>query len=149
MPDLIEALQGLVPALPEEAGAREELRQRSGGSVRQAILLLEHGGLEIAGALEAVAASPQFDVVEAHRLADAVAGRGRDAALDIMKAHAFDMLSEAARVAARGGDLDRADRLSSAWGAARRMDEDAMAFNLDRKQHALEMIGRLHAALRG
>lgn len=145
---LSEALAGLVPALPEGEGAAEELRLRAGGSVRQAILLLEHGGLEIASALEALAASPRFDAVEAHRLADAVAGRGREAAFDIMSAHALEMLAAAAGRAAAAGQIRQADRLSAAWTALRGDKEAAASFNLDRKQQVLETVGRLHEALR-
>lgn len=145
---LMEALSGLMPALPGSDEGRDQLRLRSGGSVRQAILLLEHGGLEIASALEAFAASPRFDAVEAHRLADAVAARGRDAAFEIMSSHALELLAAAAGRAAVAGETARANHLSAEWAALRRDGDAAAAFNLDRKQQVLETVGRLHAALR-
>lgn len=147
--DLVKALDGLVPAPPADAAQAEALRQRAGGSVRRAILLMEHGGLEIAGALEKLAGAQRLDTVAAHRLADAVAGKGKDAAFEIMAAHALEMLGRAASDAAAGGDLRRGERLSTAWSGLRAAGEEAAAYNLDRKQQALETIGRLHVALQG
>lgn len=147
--ELAEALQGLVPNAPAATDARAELHRRASGSVRQAILLLEHGGLEITSALEALTASARFDPVEAHRIAEAVGARGREVPFEIMKAHVLDTYAAAAAEAAVSGQLGAASRLSEAWAAARRAADDAAAFNLDRKQQALELLGRLHAAVRG
>jgi DNA polymerase III subunit delta' len=146
--DLLQALGGLTDAMPPGADGRAELHRRSGGSVRQALLLLEHGGLDITAAVEGFASSARFDPVEAHRLADAVAGKGRDAAFDILNARALEMLGDAASQAAERGDLARGEQLSHAWEVLRRSNDEAAAFNLDRKQQALETLGRLHRALR-
>lgn len=147
--ELVAALEGLVPALPADAAQAEALRLRAGGSVRQAIMLMEHGGVEIAGALEKLAGAPRFDTVQAHRLAEAVSGKGREAAFEIMTAHALELLGRAASESAESGGLWRGERLSAAWSAMRAAGDEAAAYNLDRKQQALETIGRLHAALHG
>ncbi len=129
--------EGLEPALV--AAAR--------GSVRQALLLAEHGGMEIVRAVEGLAARP--DAATAHKLADVVAARGGDRShFDLFNEAALDLLADRAAEAARSGDAVAAARLADAWQATRNAVSEADAFNLDRKQHALNTIGRLNAAMR-
>ena len=144
---LLAALQGVGQAVPDEAGGRAALVQRAGGSARNAILLTQYGGIEIAETLDALLASPRIDMAEAHKLANAV--NGRDAAIPfaIFNQHALDRLGEAARGAAEAGEGARASRLADLWQEALDRIGETETYNLDKKQHALSMIARLHAAL--
>ncbi len=80
------------------------LAERSGGSVRMAILLTQYGGLEIAEATDKIARAPSLDIAGAHRLADAVAGRDSAIQFDIFNRHALDLLADAASAAALNGE---------------------------------------------
>lgn len=141
--DLLTTLEGFDPPPPEGDEARRALVDRAGGSARMAILLTQYGGLEIAEATDRIARAKSFDVAAAHRLADAVAGRDSAIQFDIFNRHLLDMLAEAASDAARQGDGARAARLSDIWQETRIAISEAETYNLDRKQHALNMIVRL------
>jgi DNA polymerase-3 subunit delta' len=145
---LLGILGGMIP-LPGDTGARAALSARAGGSVRAAILLAQYGGLEIADALDAlVRGGKASDIAGAHRLADAVAGRGQAIPFDTFNQRALDLLSGAAREAALNGELARANRLADTWQEARNAVSETEVYNLDKKQHALTMIDRLNSALR-
>jgi DNA polymerase-3 subunit delta' len=145
---LLASLEG-VTALPQDTASRAALLKRAGGSARAAILLTQYGGLEIADALDAlVRKNGAGDVTGAHRLADAVAGRGQAVPFDIFNRRALDLLADGARHAASRGDLSRANRLAGTWQEARNAVSEMEIYNLDKKQHALTMIDRLKSALR-
>lgn len=145
--DLAEALGAVGFAAPE-AAARDALFSRAGGSVRQAILLTEYGGLEIAQALDGIVRSPKLKPAEVHKLADVVAGKDHLVQFGMLNEHALDLLNEAARAAAASGDLQRAERFSAAWQELRVAIDEAETYNLDRKQHALTMILQLNDTFR-
>jgi len=146
--DLISALSQFDIPPPADEPAREALAQRSGGSVRMAILLTQYGGLEIAEATDAMARSTTTDIAGAHRLADAVAGRDRAIQFDIFNRHVLDLFAKAASRAALEGDMRRAGGYSRSWEESRVAIEETGTYNLDRKQHALNMIQRLQDTFR-
>ncbi|TGQ56108.1 DNA polymerase III subunit delta' [Mesorhizobium sp. M1C.F.Ca.ET.193.01.1.1] len=146
--ELMAVLGGIEPPPPEDPAARAALAERAGGSARNAILLTQYGGLEIAGALDALVAARKPDIAGAHRLAEAVAGRDQAIQFDIFNRRALDLLSAAASEAALGGDLARAKTLSEAWHEALNTISEAETYNLDKKQHALTMIDRLNSVMR-
>ncbi len=144
---LMEALPYILSDLPSSETERAALAERAGGSARQAILLLRHGGLEVAGSTDAVLRRERFDAVAAHRLADSVAGKGKELAFSLFREHLFDVVAIDATRTAQAGDLVRAEQLSSAWQTARESSEEALAFNLDRKQIVLDLLLLTHRAL--
>ena len=131
-----------------QSPAGGEVAERAGGSVRNAIMLAQYGGLEIAQALDDLVRSSRYEVGSAHRLADVVAGRDGAVPFDIFNRHALDLLSEEARQAALSGNLIRAKSLTDAWQDARNAIIEMETYNLDKKQHALSMIDRLNSAFR-
>jgi DNA polymerase-3 subunit delta' len=143
----LESALGAIGKTPDPDG-RGTLLSRSGGSVRNAVMLTEYGGLEIAEALDRIAAMPDPPAAETHRLADAVAGRDRAIQLGIFNDHALDILAHAANEAAMRGESGRADRISEAWQDSRIAILETETYNLDRKQHVLSMIARLNATFR-
>ncbi|MER2632281.1 MAG: DNA polymerase III subunit delta', partial [Rhizobiaceae bacterium] len=88
------------------------------------------------------------DMREAHRLADALAARDAAIQFELFNEHVLELLSQAASAAARTGDTARADRLAQQWQQSRLAIAETDTYNLDRKQHALTMIARLHESLR-
>lgn len=145
---LVDALRGAGFSAPQEESARLALAARAGGSVRQAIMLTEYGGLEIAATLEKVVGSAKVAPAEAHKLADVVAGKDRAIQFGMFNEHVLELVSRAARAAASSGDLRRADRFSNSWHELRVAIDEADTYNLDRKQHALNMIFQLNDTFR-
>lgn len=146
--ELMAVLEDVEPPPPDDPAARAALAERAGGSARNAILLTQYGGLEIAGALDTLVTARKPDIAGAHRLAEAVAGRDQAIQFDIFNRRALDLLSDAASEAALSGDLARAKTLSEAWHEALNTISEAETYNLDKKQHALTMIDRLNSAMR-
>ncbi|MBZ9677577.1 DNA polymerase III subunit delta' [Mesorhizobium sp. ES1-1] len=146
--DLMAVLETVEPPPPTDPAARAALVERAGGSARNAILLTQYGGLEIASALDALVAEKKGDTGGAFRLAEAVSGRDQAIQFDIFNRRALELLSEAASVAALAGDLERAKILSDTWHEALEAISENDTYNLDKKQHALTMIDRLNSAMR-
>lgn len=144
MAPTLAALSQAMPA-PEHLAA---LLRLSGGSPRRALLLTEFGGLEIATTLRNILQADQPDMVEAHRLADAVSGREAGITFELFNEQAMMMVADAATQAALSGDLARAGRLSGAHREIGLVITETEIYNLDRKQHVLSMISSLSTALR-
>ncbi|ESX21072.1 DNA polymerase III subunit delta' [Mesorhizobium sp. LSJC264A00] len=145
---LMSVLETVEPPPPSDPAARAALAERAGGSARNAILLTQYGGLEIAGTLDALVTSGRSDIAGAYRLAEAVAGRDQAIQFDIFNRRAIDLLSTGASEAALAGDLARAKTLSDTWHEALNAISETDTYNLDKKQHALTMIDRLNSAMR-
>jgi DNA polymerase-3 subunit delta' len=142
-------LQTLETDLPSDPAALDALAARAEGSARTAILLTQFGGLEIGGTLDRVLAAARFDLVEASRLAEAVSGRDQAIQFDIFNRMALDAVAEAAGNAAEAGETERAERLSDLWSEANQRIVETSIYNLDRKQHAVGLLGRMHELMRG
>ena len=127
---------------------RPAMLARAGGSPRNAIMLADYGGVEIAEALDKLVDAKDPAAADTHRLADAVAGRDQTIPFGIFNAHALDILARAASDAAERGDNSRANRISEAWQDSRIAILDTETYNLDRKQHVLSMIARLNNTFR-
>ncbi|MER9524893.1 DNA polymerase III subunit delta' [Mesorhizobium sp. M0292] len=145
---LMSVLETVEPPPPSDPAASAALAERAGGSARNAILLTQYGGLEIAGTLDALVTSGKSDIAGAYRLAEAVAGRDQAIQFDIFNRRALDLLSTGASEAALAGDLARAKTLSDTWHEALNAISETDTYNLDKKQHALTMIDRLNSAMR-
>jgi len=146
--DVLAVLGGFDTGLPAGDAERTALITNAAGSPRTAILLTQYGGLEIAGALDQLLRETKIPVSDAHRLADVVAGRDQSIQFGMLNDHALDLLAGAAGSAAERGEIDLAERFSQAWQDLRIAISEADTYNLDRKQHALNMIFRLHDTLR-
>lgn len=146
--DLLSVLEAGGQPLPNSAEARRTLAERSGGSARLATLLTRYGGLEIAQTIDKVAREDVLDVIESHRLADVVGGRGQDVPFGIFNDYVMDVLAAEARTAAMAQSGSRAEKLSRLFEETGTAIADTETYNLDRKQHALNTISRLHEALR-
>lgn len=146
--DVETTLRRLNVPLPEDSASRYALLERAGGSVRDAILLSEFGGLEIADTVDLLVNGNDIDMTKAYRLAEAVSGREHEIRFDLLNARMLDIVAGAANAAASAGDSLRAGNFASAWQELRIAINDTDTYNLDRKQHTLNMILRLHATLR-
>lgn len=143
--DLRQALQNLGLAVAPTLEAK--LMAASGGSVSQAIKLVNYGGLDILEAFEGVLRARGAEQRKAmHKIADAVAARGSDTLYGFFIDHAGDHLAAEARQAASAGSLDRAFRLSTLHSSLSERVSVADAYNLDRKQTVLGLLTDLAAA---
>ncbi|MDN2581265.1 DNA polymerase III subunit delta' [Aquibium sp. ELW1220] len=141
--DLSRVLASFGTAVPDAAA----LAARAGGSVREAILLTEYGGLEIAGALETIVEAGRFDPAAAGKLADAVAGRDQAIPFALFNAHLLDRVGAKATAAALAGDLGRAEALSALWQETSRTIAETETYNLDKRQHVLGLVRRIQGVL--
>ncbi len=114
------------------------------GSVRAALLAVNHGGLELAAAADALLSARSFDPAAALKLGEAVSGRDGDIPFRLLMQHLLGRLAKSAKKAGEAGDLHRANRLASAWQAASAATGEAMAYNLDKKQHAAALLEQVH-----
>lgn len=145
LPDdaLIAILRGHDAAAPEAA----DIAGRAGGSARNAILLTQYGGIEIANVVDRLAAAKSLDIAEAHKLADAVSGRDQSVQFGVFNRYMLDTIASGATRAAERNDGRDADLLSALWQEAAATILDTETYNLDRKQHVLGLLHRLHAAI--
>jgi len=146
--ELKQALGAFEDVAMADGAELDALVRRANGSVRNAILLAQYGGLEIADAVDEVVGAPALDIAKAHKLADAVNGRDRAVPFEMFNDRALQLLADAASAAAAAGHLARANELSRAWQDARIAISETETYNLDQKQHALTMISRLNAVMR-
>ena len=65
-----------------------------------------------------------------------------------MNAHLLDIVAQAASSAASTGETGRAGNFARVFQELRIAISDTDTYNLDRKQHTLNMILRLHYTLR-
>lgn len=144
--ELIRALTHLGINLP--ADAAEKILTRSGGSVAQAIKLINYGGLEIIDAFDAVMAKKGPGQRKAmHKLADAVSQRDGDTLYGFFVEHVGEFISGLARAAAIAGDINRAYGLSRLSNAVTERFTIADAYNLERKQTVLSVLGEISAQI--
>ncbi|MEO3385882.1 DNA polymerase III subunit delta' [Mesorhizobium sp. CAU 1741] len=143
---LLNVLEGLDAGLPQDGNGRAALVGRAGGSVRDALLLTQFGGLDIADAIVSVVDAPRFKVSAAMRVADAVAGRDNAIQFSIFNQAALDIVAGWARQMAEAGLLDQAARMSQVWNDAERTIVETETYNLDKKQHVGGLLRRMWQA---
>ncbi|WP_173931776.1 DNA polymerase III subunit delta' [Chelativorans sp. Marseille-P2723] len=139
-------LVSLGAQLPETEKERRLLTEQAKGSVREAILMTQFGGLEIALALDRIISGKKFDVMEAARLADAAAGRERQIQFELFNRAVQEHILLHASELGRAGALEQAAQLASLWEKTAETIRQTEIFNLDRRQHVMAMTARLHEA---
>jgi DNA polymerase-3 subunit delta' len=144
--DVVRALGHLGITLP--GNTRDRILALSGGSVAQAIKLVNYGGLEIIDVFDAILAQKGPAQRKAmHKLADAVAQKDGDTLYSFFVDHISDFVSARARDAAMAGDVTRAYGLSRLQSAISERFTVADAYNLERKQTVLTVLGELSAQI--
>ena len=144
---LLHVLEGLRTPLPDDQGGRQALAARAGGSVRDALLMTQYGGLDIAEAMAGTLQAREFDVADAWRIAEAVGGRDNAVQFAIFNQTALDLIADRARQAALAGDVGRAASCSELWREAERLIAETDTYNLDKKQHVCGLLQRMWQAL--
>lgn len=141
--ELLRVLVALQTPLPDNAAGRDALAARAGGSVRDALLLTQYGGLDIADAMAGAVRPGPFPIGDAWRVAEAVGGRDGAVQFSIFNHTALDMIAARAREAALAGDMAAAARHSDLWHEAERLIGETETYNLDKKQHVCSLLERM------
>lgn len=143
---LVDVLTGLeVPASGRE---REAAATRAEGSVRNAVVLLTNGGLEIEDRLDAILAAkePEWHGIQA--LADELSQRGQETAFELAAASLFARLATESEAASKAGRPVLAGDYARLWANESARIREGLAFNLDRKQMLMTHF-RYRFAIRG
>jgi DNA polymerase-3 subunit delta' len=120
----------------------------SGGSVAQAIKLVNYGGLEVLAAFDAVLVQKGPTQRKAmHKLADVVTQKDNDTLFSFFTDHLSQFVTGEARGAAMTNDVQRAYQLSQLQRAITERFMVSDAYNLDRKQTVLTALTELAAAV--
>lgn len=141
--DLARALEGVSPDYDPAGADNPALMARSGGSVREALLLTHFGGLDIADAVDALLASPRFDIGAAHRIADAVGGRDAAVQFQLFNDHLATIAEARARRAGEARDVESAARLATHWAKLSQQIWQTQTYNLDKRQHVVGLLGQM------
>ena len=137
-----QAVSALGLALP--AGREDDVLAKAGGSVAQALRLINYGGLDMIEAFEQmVSASGPAQRRAMHKLADAAAHKDNETLYRFFVDHAEQVIAGAARKAALAQDSARAFRLATLSSKVSEQVSTADAFNLDRKQTVLALLGEI------
>ena len=144
--DLLASLAQLGIGL--DAAIADRVLALSGGSVSQAIKLVNYGGLEILAAFDTVLTQKGPTQRKAmHKLADVVTQKDRETLFSFFTEHLSEHVTHEARSAALAGDVQRAYRLSMLQRAVTDRFATSDAYNLDRKQTVLSALTDLAAAV--
>lgn len=117
------------------------------GSVRQALILLQGGGVDVLREADRILDARQPDWQGVHSLVDGLQQKGREAALDLFRDRLFDRVAEEATVAVAQGRAREGALLAGFGIAEQARFREAAAYNLDRKQTILSFLDR-YLALR-
>ncbi len=126
----------------------EVLLQRSEGSVRKALLLLAHGGLEISDTVDRILEGKIFDIPKAQALGGILSGREAEVQYELFREHLMGCIASEARRHADSGHLREADQWSRFWSELLRETADAETYNLDRRQAVVILLEKAYRAFR-
>lgn len=141
--DLLAALRAVSPGSED---VPVDLAAKASGSVREALLMTQFGGLDIANAVDAVVLGGRFDVAAAYRIADAVGGRDATVQFRLFNEHVAGIAEARAQAAGLSGDAELAARLAEQWSGVRQRIVDTDTYNLDKRQHVVGLLGQLCGA---
>ncbi|GAB5506856.1 MAG: DNA polymerase III subunit delta' [Rhizobiaceae bacterium] len=145
--EVAEAMTGLGLALPADPQDRAALLRRAGGSVRNAILLTEYGGLEIANTIDTILQGKAFDLALASCLADAVTARDATIQFDMFNEHLLGALSAAAANAAQSDATGAAAEQAGTWSQLRDDIAATETYNLDKRHHVMASLRKSYDCL--
>lgn len=131
------------------------LSRLSGGSVRRAILLQHHGGLDLHEKFDTLMNKSEPDWVSAHKLVEDLARANRqeqyDLFLDIAHDYVAGKIADLATASIRYNPrtlqpIDGLARMIKVWEKTSQEANLARQYNLDKKQVILNLFGAYHRA---
>ncbi|NDV88665.1 DNA polymerase III subunit delta' [Aurantimonas aggregata] len=142
-PDLASAIEATRPGT--DAAAIKAAIPLAEGSVRQALMLIGSGGIEINATLATLLKADRPDWNAIHALADALTLKGREAAYDLLLAALLAAIAAESEARLNVGDGEGAALLAALWQAESSRLREAAAYNLDRKQTLLTLFDGFYA----
>ncbi|MBB4001633.1 MAG: DNA polymerase III subunit delta' [Aurantimonas endophytica] len=142
-PDLALAIEASRPGT--DAAAIKAATPLAEGSVRQALMLIGSGGIEINATLATLLKADRPDWNAIHAMADALTLKGREAAYDLLLAALLASIAQASEARLDAGDGEGAALLAALWQAECSRLREAAAYNLDRKQTLLTLFDGFYA----
>lgn len=137
-----KALGQLGLAIP--ADRREAVLALAKGSVARALKLVNYGGADILDAFDQMlAASGPSQRKMMFKIAEALSGKDSDVAFGFFTEHLGDHLAATARQLALAGDLSGAEHFARLSSTINQQLGIAAAYNLDRKQTMLDVLGAI------
>lgn len=141
----------LVQLLIERGYTRDDaaaLAKLAEGSLREAIIHDQFGGMDIAQALNAILDDQAFTYDSADKLAAAVSARGADVQFDIFNQLIEQRIVSAAHHQAMQGQRYKAVAMAQLQSDFQERRSKAMGLNLDKHLYATNALRMVHAALR-
>ena len=142
-PDLALAIEASRPGT--DAAAIKAATPLAEGSVRQALMLIASGGIEINQTLAKLLEADRPDWNAIHALADALTLKGREAAYDLLLSALLAAIAAESEARLEAGDGEGAALLAALWQAESVRLREAAAYNLDRKQTLLTLFDGFYA----
>ncbi|WFR96860.1 DNA polymerase III subunit delta' [Rhizobium tumorigenes] len=131
-----------------DIGSDADLLRDAKGSVSEALKLINYGGADIVAAYRQVVASEGPAARKAmHKLADVLSGRESETIFDFFVSQIEDDIMARARQAALEGRVVDAERMSRLHSDVTERLTVSQAYNLDRKQTILTVLGDLKQQL--
>ncbi|MDO9418568.1 DNA polymerase III subunit delta' [Pararhizobium sp.] len=119
----------------------------AGGSVSQALKLINYGGAEIVRVFQSILEKDGPAVrKDMHKLADALSAKDSETVFGFFSGHVGEHLMRQARGSAIKGDIVRAERFAQLSSVISERMTTAQAYNLDRKQTVLSILDDVKAA---
>jgi len=128
----------------KDARVDNEILAKSEGSVRKALLLLSHGGLEIASALDDFLAEQKFNLSAASQLVTVLSSREAQIQYDHFTDHLLTTISNHAQQCTLMGDLLGAEKLAQFYVQISDDIAQAKAYQLDKKHFILVLLTKIY-----
>ncbi len=122
------------------------LLDRAEGSVRKALLLIAHGGIEIADSVDTLLDGQSFDLPKAQALGAAVSGREAEIQYALFRNYLMERIASRAQHLAENGQLREASGWSQFWSDLGAEISTAETYNLDRRQFVTGLLEKTHRA---
>ena len=144
-----DALAHIGPGIGLDSGnVTQTLVERSEGSVRKALLLVAHGGLDISDTVDAILDGQVFDLPKAQALGGVLNGREAEIQYELFRDYLMSRIADETRRYADMGQLRQADQWSRFWSELVRETTDAEIYNLDRRQVVVILLEKTQRAFR-
>jgi len=127
-------------------GITPALLQRAEGSVRKALLLVAHGGIEIADTTDSILDGKPFDLAKAQALGGVLSGREAEVQYELFRDHLMSRIAGEAHRRAEAGQLREAEQWSRFWSTLGHEIAQAETYNLDRRQAVVILLEKTHRA---
>ena len=144
--EVAEAVRGTGAVTGQQTSEIAAAAAKAGGSVREALRLLDGGGLELTRRLEGLFSRlPDVDWTSVHTLADNVAARDKTSEYEALLNGVYDWLDACVQA---GGPPRRLAPFAEVWEKTAAAARETEALNLDRRPLILSIFADLSSAAR-